>query len=200
MRADSARQILDILRETPAPVGRIPSALTQGGPRMAFKTGTSYGFRDALAAGVLGDYAIVVWTGRADGGARGGLTGRDAALPLLFDTADVLISPDSAPHPIAPKQAPVALTNLADSGDGPRLIFPPDGASIQVDAVGPKARGLVLAAEGDHLSWYVDGAPLKADPGGGAVTWRPPAPGFYGLEVVDDQGRKASAHVRVKAD
>ena len=36
---------------------------------MAFKTGTSYGFRDAVAVGVVGGYAIVVWTGRADGGA-----------------------------------------------------------------------------------------------------------------------------------
>jgi penicillin-binding protein 1C len=198
MRADSARQILDILRETPAPVGRIPSALTQGGPRMAFKTGTSYGFRDALAAGVLGDYAIVVWTGRADGGARGGLTGRDAALPLLFDAADALISPDSAPHPIAPKQAPAALTNLADSGDGPRLIFPPDGASVQVDAVGPRAHGLVLDAVGEQLTWYVDGTELKPDGVAGAVIWRPATAGFFSLDVIDGQGRKAHAHVRIK--
>jgi penicillin-binding protein 1C len=198
MRADSARQILDILRETPAPVGRVPSALTQGGPRMAFKTGTSYGFRDALAAGVLGDYAIVVWTGRADGGARGGLTGRDAALPLLFDVADVLISPDSAPHPIAPRQAPAALTNLAGSGDGPRLIFPPDGASVQVDSVGPASRGLVLAALGDKLAWYVDGVELKPEGSAGSVVWRPATAGFFNLEVVDGQGREAVAHVRIK--
>ena len=200
LRSDSARQILDILRETPAPNGRAPSALTTGGPRMAFKTGTSYGFRDAVAAGVLGHYAIVVWTGRADGGARGGLTGRDAALPLLFDAADALISPDSAPHPIPPKSAPIGLTELADQGDGPRLIFPPNGASIQVDAVGPKAHGLVMAATGQNLTWYVDGVPLKRDPLAGAVIWRPPAPGFYGLEVIDGQGRKATSHVRVKAD
>ena len=40
VRAESARQILDILRETPTPKGRAPSALTQAGPRMAFKTAT----------------------------------------------------------------------------------------------------------------------------------------------------------------
>jgi penicillin-binding protein 1C len=73
----------------PSAVGPDP-----GGPAMAFKTGTSYGFRDAVAAGVVGGYAIIVWTGRADGGARGGLTGRDAALPLLFDVADVDRRPD----------------------------------------------------------------------------------------------------------
>ncbi len=72
MRPEAARQVLDILRETPAPKGRAPAALTRLGPRMAFKTGTSYGFRDALAAGVVGGYVVIAWTGRADGGARGG--------------------------------------------------------------------------------------------------------------------------------
>jgi penicillin-binding protein 1C len=200
VRAESARQILDILRETPTPKGRAPAALTQGGPHMAYKTGTSYGYRDAVAAGVIGGYALVVWTGRADGGARGGLTGRDAALPLLFDTADALAAPESAAHPIAPKQAPAALTHLSQVGEGPRLIFPPDGAVVQVDGLGPGSRGLVLAAVGDHLTWYADGAPLKADPTSGQVIWRPAAGGFYRLEVADQQGRTVSARVRVKGD
>jgi penicillin-binding protein 1C len=198
MRPESARQILDILRETPSPAGRAPSALTQFGPRMAFKTGTSYGFRDAVAAGVVGDEAIVVWTGRADGGARGGLTGRDASLPLLFDVADALGAPISAAQPILPKAAPTSLRTLSQAKEGPRLIFPPDGAAIQVDGVGPGARGLVLAAAGDGLTWYVDGAPLSADAATGRVVWKPAAPGFYRLEVVDNAGRKANAKVRIK--
>jgi penicillin-binding protein 1C len=199
LRSETAEQVLDILRETPAPRGRAPAALTRLGPRLAFKTGTSYGFRDALAAGVGGGYAIVAWTGRADGGARGELTGRDAALPLLFDTADALDAPLAAPHPIAPRSAPEALKALQPAGEGPRLIFPPDGAVIEVESVGPASRGLALAAEGDGLSWYVDGAPLKADGQGGKVVWRPSTPGFFKLEVVDGAGRKAAARVRVKA-
>jgi penicillin-binding protein 1C len=197
-RPEAAAQVLDILREAPAPRGRAPSALTRGGPAMAFKTGTSYGFRDAVAAGVVGGYAIVVWTGRADGGARGGLTGRDAALPLLFDVADVIGGPAAAPRPIAPKSAPGALQRLRAVSDGPRLIFPPDGATVQVDAVGPDARGLVMAAGGEDLTWYVAGQPLAADPVSGKVIWRPAAPGFYRLRVVDGQGRAASARVRIK--
>ena len=198
IRPETARQILDILRESPAPKGRAPSALTQRGPRMAFKTGTSYGFRDALAAGVVGGYAVVVWTGRADGGARGGLTGRDAALPLLFDAADAIDAPTSAPAPIAPKAAPKALTSLNQDDEGPRLIFPPDGATVQVDGVGPKSRGLVLAAGGDGLTWYADGVELPADPISGQVLWRPPAPGFYHLEVIDSAGKKVVARVRIR--
>ena len=199
LRKETAEQVLDILRETPAPTGRAPAALTRLGPRMAFKTGTSYGFRDALAAGVTGGYAIVVWTGRADGGARGGLTGRDAALPLLFDAADAIDAPLSAPHPIAPKAAPQALAQLSSASEGPRLIFPPDGAMVQADGVGPASRGLALAAEGDGLSWYVDGQPLRADAATGKVVWRPPASGFFRLEVIDAAGRKAQARVRIRA-
>ena len=199
MRADTAAQILDILREAPAPRGRAPSALTQRGPRMAFKTGTSYGFRDAVAAGVVGGYAVVVWPGGADGGARGGLTGRDAALPLLVDAADAIDAPVSAPRPIAPKAAPEGLRTLERAvSEGPRLIFPPDGAAVQVDALGPRSRGLVLAASGEGLRWYVDGRPLAADPLSGRVVWRPATAGFYRLVVVDEQGRKAAAKVRVR--
>ncbi|WP_310080720.1 penicillin-binding protein 1C [Caulobacter sp. BE254] len=199
VRTEAAAQVLDILREAPAPRGRAPSALTRGGPAMAFKTGTSYGFRDAVAAGVVGGYAIIVWTGRADGGARGGLTGRDAALPLLFDVADVIDAPTLAPRAIAPKAAPGALQRLRQASEGPRLIFPPDGATVQVDSVGPGSRGLVMAAGGEDLTWYVAGAPLSADPVSGKVIWRPAAPGFYRLKVVDTQGRAASARVRIKA-
>ena len=200
VRPETATEVLDILRETPAPSGRAPAALTRQGPKMAFKTGTSYGYRDALAAGVAGGYAIVVWTGRADGGARGGLTGRAAALPLLFDVADAIDQPAGAAHPIAPRGAPPALTALQAAADGPRLIFPPDGATVEVDGVGPSSRGLVLSAEGDGLSWYVDGAPLASDPLSGKPLWRPTAPGFFRLEAVDGQGRKAAARVRVKVD
>ena len=198
MRAEAATQVLDILRETPPPAGSTPAALTKGRPVMAFKTGTSYGFRDAVAAGVVGPYAIVVWTGRADGGARGGLTGRDAALPLLFDTADLIDAPPSAPRPIAPRAAPEALAKLEQRSEGPRLIFPPNGSSVQVEAFGPTSRGLALAAGGENLSWYVAGEPLAADPVSGRVIWRPKGPGFYRITVVDGEGRKATARVRIK--
>jgi penicillin-binding protein 1C len=198
--ADSAAQVLDILRESPAPSGRTPTALIRGGPKIAFKTGTSYGFRDALAAGVGGGYVVVVWTGRPDGGARQtGMTGREAALPLLFDVFDALAPQAQAPPPIAPRRAPGALEELEQAAAGPRLVFPPNGATVQVEAVGPAARGLALAARGEGLSWYVDGAPLAPQPHGGVI-WRPDASGFYRVAVVDAEGRSAEARVRIRAD
>jgi penicillin-binding protein 1C len=197
VRAEAAGQVLDILRETPPPAGASPAALMRGRPAMAFKTGTSYGFRDALSAGVVGGYAVVVWTGRPDGGARGGVTGRDAALPVLFDVADLLAAPAALPRPIAPRAAPPALRDLRPDGEGPRLIFPPDGATVQVEGFGPAARGLALAAGGDGLSWYVDGVRLAE--AGDKVIWRPSGPGFYRVTVVDPQGRRAQSRVRIRA-
>lgn len=198
VRAESAKKVLDILRDAPGPKGRMPAALTRGGPGLAFKTGTSYGFRDAVAAGVVGDYVIICWTGRADGGARGGLTGREAALPMLFDVADLLAAGPSVAPQVKPRAAPQALQKLERPDAGPRLIFPPDKASVQVEAFGPRSRGLSLSATGQDLSWYADGEPLDRDPVSGQVIWRPPAPGFYRLKVIDGQGREAVARVRVK--
>ncbi|MBW8812554.1 MAG: penicillin-binding protein 1C [Caulobacterales bacterium] len=200
VRADAAGQVLDILRETPPPAGASPAALMRSRPAMAFKTGTSYGFRDALSAGVVGGYVVVVWTGRPDGGARGGVTGRDSALPVLFDVADLLAAPAAAPRPIAPRAAPPALQRLNPEGEGPRLIFPPDGATVQVESFGTHSRGLSLAAGGDDLSWYVDGVRLPAEAVGDKVVWRPSGPGFYRVTVVDSSGRRAQSRVRIRAE
>jgi len=199
VRAEAATQVMDILRETPPPAGASPAALIRGRPAMAYKTGTSYGFRDALSAGVIGGYVVVVWTGRPDGGARAGVTGRDAALPLLFDVADLLSTSSAAPRPIAPRSAPPALQRLAPDHEGPRMIFPPDGSTVQVEGFGPAARGLSLAAGGQALNWYVNGAPLSREPVSGKVIWRPASPGFYKVMVVDPEGRRAQARVRVTA-
>ena len=54
-------------------------------PDIAWKTGTSFGFRDGWAIGTTPDYVVAVWIGNADGEGRPGLTGISAAAPLLFD-------------------------------------------------------------------------------------------------------------------
>jgi penicillin-binding protein 1C len=140
---------------------------------------------------------IAVWTGRADGGARPDMTGRDAALPLLFDVADQVGIGARTPPPIKPRGAPPALQTLDRPGGGPRLIFPPDGSTVVADGFGPSGRGFVLAAGGQGLAWYVDGAPVAPDPVSRKPIWRPSGPGFYRISVVDASGRSAEARVRV---
>jgi len=62
----------------------------EGQERIAWKTGTSFGHRDAWAIGVTDRYAVGVWTGNASGEGRPGLTGSLAAAPLLFDVFGAL--------------------------------------------------------------------------------------------------------------
>lgn len=73
----------------------------RGRPRVAWKTGTSYGFRDAWAIGTTRRYTLGVWVGRPDGTPLPGQYGAVTALPLLFEVADSLprTRGDSAPRP-----------------------------------------------------------------------------------------------------
>ncbi len=194
--AEAADQVLAILRESPPPPGRAPPALSTGAPKLAFKTGTSYGFRDAVAAGVGDGWTVVVWTGRPDGGVRPGMTGREAALPLLFQVFDILEIGAPQAQTLSPEVAPPALARFDGARSGPQLLFPPDGASVLVDGYGPKSRGLVLEARGDNVRWYIDGAPIRRD--SSETVWRPDYPGFYDIAAVDDRGRKSLARVRVR--
>jgi penicillin-binding protein 1C len=177
--------------------------LTQEAPVVAFKTGTSYGYRDAWAAGVGNGYAVVVWIGRADGAPRPGVTGREGALPVLFDVFDAIsrISPARPSGPPlrdgnAPDAIPPApLARFERANEPPQILFPPDGAEVWSDG---EHRSFVLAAEGHgRLAWYVDGKPLARNVAGDTV-WRPAEGGFYDLSVVDPAGRSAKSRVRVK--
>ncbi|WP_109694659.1 penicillin-binding protein 1C [Chitinophaga deserti] len=66
--------------------------------RIAWKTGTSFGFRDGWAVGVTPQYVVAVWVGNADGEGRPGLTGVSAAAPLMFDIFRLL--PNTPPFPV----------------------------------------------------------------------------------------------------
>jgi len=205
MSADAADKVIAILRESPPPDGRLPGALMKAANRPAFKTGTSYGYRDALAVGVAGGYAVMVWTGRPDGGARADQTGREAAAPLLFDVFDQLQTPSHVPQALPPPSAPVALQRLARTASV-SILFPPQNATLYVESSGRDAAGglkvvrpLKLSARGLHpLSWYIDGVPLPPD-AGGDVNWYPKAEGFYTVGVTDAQGHITQSHVRVVA-
>lgn len=76
---------LDMLRQTPRPDTASPAR-----PAIAWKTGTSWGFRDAWTAGVFGRHVLVVWVGNFDGASNPALVGIDAAAPLFLRTVDAL--------------------------------------------------------------------------------------------------------------
>ncbi|MEX1239063.1 MAG: penicillin-binding protein 1C [Cyclobacteriaceae bacterium] len=81
--------------------------------KIAWKTGTSFGFRDGWAIGVTPDYAVGVWVGNADGEGRHGLTGINAAAPVLFDVFSLLHGKSWFDEPTSEMQQ---ITTCRDSG------------------------------------------------------------------------------------
>jgi penicillin-binding protein 1C len=201
VRSQTAERVLEILATSPHPAGRVPAQVAQGAPRVAFKTGTSYGFRDAWSVGVSNGYAIGVWVGRPDGAPRPGATGRSEALPVLFDAFDLLGTP-SEPYrePERREDVAPALVRFEGEREGLSILFPPSNAEVLVLDYGADTRGLSLSARGGRspLTWYAEGGRVETEATSGRAIWRPSAPGFYDVTVVDADGQRAQVRVRIR--
>ncbi len=199
---ETVDRINAILRGAPALSGRAPAALSTNAPIIAYKTGTSYGYRDAWSAGHADGLTIVVWVGRADGAPRPGETGRKAAAPLLFALFDAMTNGRSA-RPVEPPEefASPGLVRLAPPRTltPPTILYPAPGSEVYAGSFG--GDGVVFAASGGEggYRWYVDGEQIGSSDSDGRPIWRPNATGFYDIAVVDSGGLSASAKVRVAA-
>jgi penicillin-binding protein 1C len=103
-------------------------------PTLAWKTGTSHGFRDAWAAGVLGDYVLVVWMGDFSGRGNPALVARRCAAPLLFDLFERLGLPD---HPRPPPPEVMVTEVCPQSGCLPGHHCPHRVSSWFIPGVSP---------------------------------------------------------------
>ena len=90
MSPGSAWIVREMLEANPRPGSVADTFDPRGRPRVAWKTGTSYGFRDAWALGSTRRYSVGVWVGRPDGTPLPGQYGAVTALPLLFEVIDSL--------------------------------------------------------------------------------------------------------------
>jgi penicillin-binding protein 1C len=115
--------------------------------KVAWKTGTSFGFRDAWAIGVSPRYAVGVWAGNADGEGRPGLVGIQAAAPVLFDIFELLPAQTEWFSP--PYDAMQETTVCAVSGYRPLAYCP-------VDTVWATAQGYKTAACTFHQRIHLD--------------------------------------------
>jgi penicillin-binding protein 1C len=196
----AAWYVADVLAEAPLPEGfaGLPVALRER--RIAYKTGTSAGFRDAWAAGYSANWTVVVWVGHADGTPRPGQLGRLAALPILFKAFSRLPAEDNRAQP-APadvlrvaswRDLPVRMRRLgpsSDTQDGPRIAYPPADARIELSA----REAVPLSALGGQggLRWLIDGRPLDG------TRWVPDGPGMVRVAVVDEAGHSTAVTVRI---
>jgi penicillin-binding protein 1C len=89
----------EALRKVNRPESEAGWQYFESSPRLAWKTGTSFGFRDAWAVGTTPSYVVAVWAGNADGEGRPGLTGITAAAPVLFDIVNYMGTPETFKMP-----------------------------------------------------------------------------------------------------
>lgn len=180
--------------------------------RLAFKTGTSYGYRDAWSVGFDGNLTIGVWVGRADGNPVPGIIGRVTAAPILFE-AFARSGRPAAPLPKPPKgvmfasntKLPPPLRKFsfaAEPGqtvEAPRIMFPPDGARLELSAQGQAdAVALKIAGGRAPLTVMINGVPLAPPGTRRTLFFRPDGPGFARLTVMDARGAADSVTVRLQ--
>jgi penicillin-binding protein 1C len=205
----AAWQVGHVLLGVPPPENGLPG-------RIAFKTGTSYGYRDAWSVGFDGRITIGVWVGRPDGAPVPGMIGRGAAAPILFDAfARTGRQPVSLSRP--PKGATLAsndklplplrrfrpMGDLIRKGGGPALHiqFPLNGSRLAVDrADGPDAAAMPVKVSGGVLpmTMLVNGRSVGAIDGRRQRLIEPPGPGFARLTVIDATGAADTVVVRIQ--
>jgi penicillin-binding protein 1C len=210
LEAQAAWQVTDMLAGVRPPEGAAPRGI-------AYKTGTSYGYRDAWSVGYGGRHVLGVWVGRPDSGSVPGLSGFVSAAPILFE-GFAKSGLAAVPLPRAPagvfharrEDLPVTLERFGPGGDGvalaaisepaPQIVFPPDGARVELGASTAEATPLVLKLQGGRapFRWLANGKPLTETVRRRTATWQPDGTGYSTLTVIDAAGRAASVRVFVQ--
>lgn len=127
----------DMLRQNPRPDDTLISQ--PGGLPVYWKTGTSWGFRDAWSAGIVGPYVLIVWVGNFDGSGNPAFVGVETAAPLFFHIVDALRARDPQmrePPRALPKNLKRVEICLA-SGDLPNAWCPRRGTTWFIPGKSP---------------------------------------------------------------
>jgi penicillin-binding protein 1C len=213
LSAATRRTVGNMLAGVRPPEDRLPPDYQNRRRAVAYKTGTSYGFRDMWAIGYDGDYTVGVWIGRPDGTPLPGHFGASTAAPVLFDVFDRL--PASVPGDWARApgdrrgyaELPPALKyfdrpeRLMLAGAGVSRLgisFPLDGSVVELAQENMR---LSLQADGGArpLQWFVDGKPIPTSRWAQQASFTLRGEGFYQVTVMDAGGQVASSTIRVVA-
>jgi len=184
---------------------------------IAYKTGTSYGYRDAWSVGYDGRHVLGVWAGRPDNGAVPGIAGYQTAAPILFEAfarSGVAITPHPSPPPatarLAQSDLPIGQRRFSMTASGlisastreaaPQIVYPPEGAKVDLGAQSGEISPLVLKLQGGRppFRWLANGKPLTDLSRRRTNNWLPEGAGFSTLTVIDSAGRAATVRVFVE--
>lgn len=200
--------VADVLSGVIAPAGS-----RQRG--VAYKTGTSYGYRDAWSVGFDGRYVLGVWIGRPDNAAVPGMAGYASAAPILFEAfnrSGIAISrlPSAPPGAVRISQAelPISQRRFATTANGlvvagvreaaPQIVYPPEGARVELGiSASGRPQPLTLKLQGGRapFCWLANGKPMEDLSRRRTTQWLPDGAGYSTLTVVDAAGRAASVRV-----
>ncbi len=202
----AAWSVAAILAGAPTPMHTLTGEI-------AFKTGTSYGYRDAWAIGFDGRRVVGVWAGRPDGAPVPGLVGIDAAAPILFDAFARLgarfplrpappgvltaVSAATLPPPLR-RVRDSRRAGVADAMDHAlEIAYPPQGARIDLGLAAGGEADLTLKVRGGTppFTWFINGMPISRGPFDRTARWTPDGPGFVVISLVDGRGAAARATV-----
>jgi penicillin-binding protein 1C len=154
--------VRDILEANPRPGYSLGTFDPGSRPRVAWKTGTSYGFRDAWAVGATRRYTVAVWIGRPDGTPLPGQYGAVTALPLMFQVVDSLpraaLSSTPSPPPSSVTEAEICWPlGLAFDPTHPDLCHQKRKAWVLNDVIPP------TLPERDATTWSPGVTHLRVD-------------------------------------
>lgn len=208
----AAWHVGDMLAGIPGPPGSRPRDL-------AWKTGTSYGYRDAWAVGYDGRHVIGVWVGRPDNGAVPGITGAGTAGPILFEAFD-RSGFEAEPMPRAPAGAvriaahemPAPLKRFGDrqerlaaavngAGRTLHIAFPVTGSELEMrQRADGRPAPIVLKLQGGTPPFRLlaNGKPAGEASRVRQMQWLPQGEGFARLTVLDAEGRARSVQVLLR--
>ncbi|MDS0794572.1 penicillin-binding protein 1C [Burkholderia pseudomultivorans] len=136
LSAEASYMTMDMLRQHLRP-DETSGAQPSGVP-VYWKTGTSWSFRDAWTAGVVGPYALVVWVGNFDNSSNTAFVGVDAAAPLFFQVIDALNAERTLVEPPRPVPANLKRVRIClASGDLPNQWCPQQGWTWFIPGTSP---------------------------------------------------------------
>ena len=208
----AAWYVNDILTSAPPPPGMLPVEVRLA-RKLAFKTGTSYGFRDAWAVGYDRDVTIAVWAGRPDGTPMPGITGRTTAAPVAVQdrrsagAAGRRATGRSRRRPARCSSPGATCRRVAAPRSRARPSAPAAmraGRRSSIRRTARRSNGMARRCRSKHpaaaapLRWLADGKPLPPGEPRRAFFWDPDGVGFTRLTVIDAAGRSAHATVRLE--
>lgn len=212
LNRETAWHVTKILQETHAPSGFLDNCFTKQSA-FAYKTGTSYGYRDAWAIGYTPDFTLGVWVGKPDGTPSINHTGRSTAAPILFKLLRFLpntnqkqwsFSPPAGSLSLKSYELPRSLKILQRQDNDLdiaknkafRIQFPKDGCVVYVE----KTKPIHCILSGGRPPYYafINGQPLAESFLKSDIRWQPQTTGFMEFSVIDSAGQSDSISIELK--